>query len=128
MKSTLLLTRIWLRTAIIYTLIRFPQKSYFKTKVPRRVLLNKKTLKQLKPESLNLSAGVKTYINESVCPYYKKLWAKCKQIWDANRILSLWVSNRATRVNLDNENVSIITHDCDLEKLFPSDPLISDTY
>ena len=33
--------------------------------VSRRVLLNKKKLKQLKRESLNLPAGVKIYINES---------------------------------------------------------------
>ena len=37
----------------------------------RWVLLNKKNLKQLKPESLNLSAGVKIYINGSLCPYTK---------------------------------------------------------
>ena len=93
----------------------------------RRVLLNKKKLKQLKPESLNLPASVKIYINESLCPYYKKLWTKCKKLWDAKRILSFWVSNGSIRVKLVNENVSIITHDCDLEKLFPGDPLIADT-
>ena len=93
----------------------------------RRVLLNKKKLKQLKPESLNLPAGVKIYINESLCPYYKKLWTKCKKLWDAKRILSFWVSNGSIRVKLINENVSIITHKGDLEKLFPGDPLIADT-
>ena len=31
------------------------------------------------------------------------------------------------KVKLVNENVSIITHDCDLEKLLPGDPLIADT-
>ena len=59
----------------------------------RQVLLNKKKLKQLKPESLNLPAGVKIYINESLCPYYKKLWTKCRKLWDAKQILSFWVSN-----------------------------------
>ena len=93
----------------------------------RRVLLNKKKLKQLKPESLNLPAGVNIYINESLCPYYKKLWTKCRKLWDAKRILSFWVSNGSIRVKLVNESVSIITHDCDLEKLFPGDPLIADT-
>ena len=44
----------------------------------RRVLLNKKKLKQLKPESLNLPASVKIYINESLCPYYKKLWKNAR--------------------------------------------------
>ena len=46
----------------------------------RRVLLNKTKLKQLKPESLNLPASVKIYINESLCSYYKKLWTKCKKL------------------------------------------------
>ena len=90
----------------------------------RRVLLNKKKLKQLKPESLNLP---EFYINESLCPYYKKLWTKCRKLRDAKRILSFWVSNGSIRVKLVDENLSIVTHDCDLEKLFPGDLLIADT-
>ena len=92
-----------------------------------QVLLNKNKLKQLKPESLNLPASLKIYINESLCPYYEKLWTKCKKLWDAKRILSFWISNGSLRVKLVNENVSIITRDCDLEKLLPGDPLIADT-
>ena len=46
------------------------------------VLLNKKKLKQLKPESLSLPAPIKIYINESLCPYYQKLWTKCTKLWD----------------------------------------------
>ena len=52
-----------------------PKKVIFQTKPrkdSRRVLLNKEKLKQLKPESLNLPASAKIYINESLCPYYKK--------------------------------------------------------
>ena len=93
----------------------------------RWVLLTKKKLKQLKPESLNLPISVKIYINESLCPYYKKIWTKWKKLWDAKRILTFWISNGSIKVKLVNENVSIITHDCDLEKLFPGDPLIADT-
>ena len=93
----------------------------------RRVLLNKKKLKQLKPESINMPAPVKIYINERLCPCYKKFWTKCKTLWDVERILSFWVSNGSIRVKLVNKNASIITHDCDLEKLFPGDPLIADT-
>ena len=73
------------------------------------VLLKKKKLKQLKPESLSLPAPVKIYINESLCSYYQKLWTKCTKLWDAKRILSFWVSNGSIRVKLVNENVSIIT-------------------
>ena len=129
-QSTHQLTRIWLRTAIVYPQKALPKKVILKLsrrKDSRRVLLNKKNLKQLKHESLNLPADVKIYINESLCPYYKKLWTKCGKLWDAKRILSFWISNGSIRVKLVNENVSIITHDCDLEKLFPGDPLIADT-
>ena len=107
-----------------------PKKVIFKLsrqKDSRRVLLNKKKLEQLKPETLNWPAGVKIYINEIICPYYKKLWTKCRKLRDAKRVLSFWVSNGSVRVKLVNENVSIITCDYDLEKLFPGDPLIPDT-
>ena len=40
---------------------------------------------------------------------------------------NFWVSNGSIRVKLVNENVSIITHDCDLEKVFSGDPLVADT-
>ena len=70
---------------------------------------------------------MRVYINESLCPYYKKIWTKCRKLLDAKQILSFWVSNGSIKVKLINENVSVITHDCDLEKLFPGDPLITDT-
>ena len=60
-----------------------PQKVIFKLsrqKDSRRVLVNKKKLEQLKPETLNWPAGVKIYINEIICPYYKKLWTKCRKL------------------------------------------------
>ena len=76
----------------------------------RKVLLNKTTLKNLDPETLNL----------------KKLWSKCKKLWNAKHILSLWVSNNSIRVNLRNEAVSIVTHDCDLANRFPDNPVIKD--
>ena len=34
--------------------------------------------------------------------------------------------NGSLRIKLSNESVSIITHDCDLEKLFPDNLLIED--
>ena len=87
--------------------------------------MDKKKLKQLKPETLNFPAGVKIYINENLCPHYKRLWTKCRRLWNAKQILSFWGSNGSIRVKLVNENVSMITYDCDLEKHFP---LLADTY
>ena len=86
--------------------------------------MNKKDLKTLNPEKLDLLSGLKIYINESLCSYYKKLWSKGKKLWDAKYILSFWVSNGSIRIKLKIETVSIITHDCDLRNLFPDNPLV----
>ena len=56
------------------------------------------------------------------------LWTKCTKLCDAKWILSFWVSNGSVRVKLVNENVSTVTHDNELEKFFPGDLLIADTY
>ena len=42
----------------------------------RKVLMNKKNLKNLDPGTMNLPSGTKIYINESLCTYYKELWSK----------------------------------------------------
>ena len=39
----------------------------------RRILLNKSKLKNLKPESVNLSGETNFFIDESLCLYYKKI-------------------------------------------------------
>ena len=90
----------------------------------RRILLNKKKLKNLKPAPVHLPGETKVSINESLCLYYKKLWSKCKRLWSAGHVSAFWVRNRALRIKLSSESVSMITHDCDLGKLFPGNPLI----
>ena len=90
-----------------------------------KVLLNKNNLKNIDLETVNLPSGTIIYINKSLCSCHKKLWSKCKKLWDAKNILSFWTSNGSIRVKLKNEEVSIITHDCDLENLF-SVQVISD--
>ena len=91
-----------------------------------RILLNKNKLKNLKPESVHLPGETNVFINESLCLYYKKLWSKCKSLWSAGHISAFWVRNGSLRIKLSNGSVSIITHDCDLEKLFPDNSLIED--
>ena len=92
----------------------------------RRILLNKNKPKNLKPSLVHLPGETKVFINESLSFYYKKLWSKCKRLWGAGHISAFWVWNGSLRIKLSNESVSMITHDCDLEKLFPSNPLIED--
>ena len=38
----------------------------------------------------------------------KKLWTKCRKLWDSKGIWSFWVSNGSISVKLVNENVSMI--------------------
>ena len=91
-----------------------------------RILSYKNKLKNLKPESEHLPGETKFFIKESLCLYCKKLWSKCKSLWSAGHISVFWVRNGSLRIKLSNGSVSIITHDCDLEKLFPDNSLIED--
>ena len=85
-------------------------------------------MKNLDLETVNLPSGTKIFINESLYTYYKKLWSKCKELWNAKQILSFWMSIASIRVKLKNEAVSIITHDCDLANLFPDNLQIDGYY
>ena len=63
-------------------------------------------------------------------PVLKKIVIKIavKILWDSKQILSFWISNGSIRVKLVIKNLSIITHDFNLKKLIPVDPLILDAY
>ena len=45
------------------------------------VLRKNKKLKNIDGSKFDFNAGVKLYINESLCPYYRGLWGKCKKLW-----------------------------------------------
>ena len=66
-------------------------------------------------------------IKDSLCQYYKNLWAKCKKLWLNKSIHGIWTSNWSIRLKLtETGNVHSITHDADLEELFPGNKLIND--
>ena len=91
-----------------------------------RILTTKNNLKNLKSEPVHLPGETKFFINESLCLYSKRLWSNCKRLRSAGHISAFWVRNGSLRIKLSNGSVSIITHDCDLEKLFPDNSLIED--
>ena len=85
----------------------------------------KKKQKDLDLSSIGINSAV--YINDSLCRYYKNLWAKCKKLWLNKFIHGFWTSNGSIRLELtETGNVRVITHDVDLEELFPGNELISD--
>ena len=78
---------------------------------------------------MNLSfLGIKTpvYINDNLCSYYKILWQKCKTLWSRKFIHAFWVSNGSIKLKIaHNDRVYPITHNNDLEELFPGNaPLL----
>ena len=73
--------------------------------------------------SIGITAPV--YMNDSLCSYYKVLWQKCKKLWSRKFIHTFWVSNGSIKLKIaDNDRVYTITHNNDLEELFPGNKLL----
>ena len=63
-------------------------------KLSRRKDANKIRSEKKKLKGKNLiSLGINTpvYINDSMCIYYKKLWAKCKKLHNSKLIYAFWI-------------------------------------
>ena len=54
-----------------------------------KIRSEKKKLKGKKLISLGINTPV--YINDSMCIYYKKLWAKCKKLHNSKLIYAFWI-------------------------------------
>ena len=90
-----------------------------------KICSEKKKLNGKNLTSLGINAPV--YINGSLCIYYKKLWAKCKKLHNNKLIYAFWTSNCSIKLKVsENGNIHVITHDVDLEELFPNNELIKD--
>ena len=44
-----------------------------------QILRVKRQLKGLDPAAVDFPEGTKIFINESLCPYYRGIWNKCKK-------------------------------------------------
>ena len=85
-----------------------------------QMLSVKKDLQKLDMEELDLPAGTKIFINQSLCSYYKVLWSKSERLRDLNEIHSFYISNNGIKIRIHkNSKPIIITHVADLEKHFP---------
>ena len=79
-------------------------------------LLNKKKkLKNLNIGKYGLNDGSSIYANESLCPYYRGLWGKCKGLWQDKVITSFYTINGILRIKKsEHDKPMIIIHDEDL--------------
>ena len=85
----------------------------------------KNKLKSLNLESMGISSPI--FINDSLCAYYKKLWAKCKKLWLNKYIYGFWVLYGLIKIKVSESSLPVtITHDVDLENKFTGNPLLKD--
>ena len=90
-----------------------------------KVRTEKKKLKGKNLTSLGINKPI--YINDSLCTYYRKLWARYKKLRDNQVIHAFWISSGSIKLKvLETVNVHTVTHDVDLEVLFPGNSLIED--
>ena len=82
----------------------------------------KKDLKDLDANDLDLPAGRKLYINDSLCPYYRGLLNEAKKLWNKKKIFSCFTVTGTVRNGLkEKDPYSIIAHSDDLKELFPDE-------
>ena len=85
-----------------------------------QILRVKKDLKSLDPIELDFPESTKIYINESLCPYYRGIWNKCKNLKATQKIHQFYMISGLIHVKLEETGPSrVITHMIDLKELFP---------
>ena len=62
-----------------------------------RILRVKRQLKGLDPSAVDLPEGTKIFINESLCPYYRGIWNKCKKLRDKQKLCQYYTINGLIR-------------------------------
>ena len=69
---------------------------------------------------MELPEGTKIFVDESLCPYYRGIWNKCKKLRDKQKVHQYYTINSLIRSRIEESGqVKIITHMIDLQNLFP---------
>ena len=85
-----------------------------------RILRVKRQLKGLYPAVVDLPEGTKIFVNESLCPYYRGIWNKCKKSRDKQKVHQYYTINGLIRLWIEESGqVKVVTHMVDLQNLFP---------
>ena len=85
-----------------------------------QILRVKRQLKGLHPAVVDLPEGTKIFVNESLCPYYRGIWSKCKKSRDKQKVHQYYAINGLVRLQIEESGqAKIITYMVDLPNLFP---------
>ena len=86
----------------------------------KQVLQAKKDLKDLNTDGLDLHRGIKIFVNQSLCPYYRMLWSKSKRLRSMGMINSFLISGGTVKDKIaENSRPLAITHLNDFTVHFP---------
>ena len=78
-------------------------------------LKNRRKLKETDQVDFGFPRESKLYLNESLCPYYRGIWGKCKGLLSEKLISRLWTYNGAVTIKISEDSDRLgITHDTDL--------------
>ena len=94
------------------------------------LLIAKKLLREPNDEGrkkLNIDAGAKIYVNESLCGPFRYLLGKCNALYKRKQLAGFWTRNGCIKIKLNSDNsddegaIVSISHIEDLHKIFGSD-------
>ena len=99
------------------TIVKFVNRKYY-----HQILKVKKELKSLEPTESGFPENTKIFINESLCPFYRGIWNKCKKLRAIQKIQQFHTISGLIRVKLEETGSSrIITHIIDLKGILVID-------
>ena len=85
-----------------------------------QIVQKKKQLCDIEPAVLDLPSDTKFFINESLCPYYRGIWNKCKKLRWRHLIHQYYTVSGTVRVKIEeNGFAKSITQMVDWGRLFP---------
>ena len=101
------------RTKPKRTIVKFVNR-----KKCEQAIFNRKKLKVVDKTKLKFPEETQIFTTDSLCPYYRGIYGKCKKLYQLKKIFSFY--NGIIRIKLEeNGKMLSITHNEDLFKLFP---------
>ena len=92
---------------------------FSRSKDCQHLMRSKKGQKNLNLTSLNFPEGIKTYVNDSLCPCYSWLWNEFKKLWNNKRIYSYFTVNGTVRIKrAENGPYKSVTRVNDLRAIY----------
>ena len=88
------------------------------------VLRNKKKLRELSPNRKRTMKANKVYVNEYLCPSYKRMLSKCNALLKKKYIASFYTVNGKIKITCEANNgnvTSVLNHEEDLLEILGKD-------